>query len=83
MASQDDIAKHIGISQGSVSKFVKQGVFPAAKRGEFDLDQCRVAYVRYMRGQIALRGAKRIGVLRLLNDNPATCPVCNREVCDL
>jgi hypothetical protein len=52
MASQDDIANHLLISQQLVSKLVRKKVFPAADRGDYDIDACRVAYFRYLRGQI-------------------------------
>jgi len=82
MASQQDIARHLGLSQGWVSKLVTDGVLPQAERGEYDLDRARLAYIRYERGRIAVRGAERIGAAKELEHAPGHCPVCNKPNAD-
>lgn len=58
MASQQDIADHLGISQSAVSALVRADVFEKRPRGGFDLDECRTAYLRRLREEAAGRAAQ-------------------------
>ena len=64
MATQKQIADHLDLSSRWVSKLTKDGVLPSSKgRGGYDLDACRVAYIRYLRGvttgQVTESGEKK------------------------
>jgi phage terminase Nu1 subunit (DNA packaging protein) len=51
MANQKDIAEHLDLTDRRVRGLMKEGVLPASKGpGGYDLDSCRVAYIRYLRG---------------------------------
>ena len=51
MATQQDIADHLDLTTRWVRKLVKEGVLPSSKgRGGYDLEACRMAYIRYLRG---------------------------------
>ena len=51
MATQAEIAQHLDIDARHVRRLIKQGVLPAGKgHGGLDLDACRLAYIRYLRG---------------------------------
>ena len=51
MATQREVADNIDLSDRQVRTLLKQGILPAGKgTGGLDLDSCRVAYIRYLRG---------------------------------
>jgi phage terminase Nu1 subunit (DNA packaging protein) len=51
MATQKKVAEHIDLSSRRVRELIKDGVLPASKgTGGLDVDACRLAYVRYLRG---------------------------------
>lgn len=51
MATQVEVARHIDLSDRQVRTLVTDGVLPASKgAGGLDLDACRLAYIRYLRG---------------------------------
>lgn len=51
MATQVEIAKHLDLSDRQVRNLLSEGVLPGSKgRGGFDIDACREAYIRYLRG---------------------------------
>lgn len=51
MATQKEIAAHLDLSTRWISELVKEGVLPSSKgRGGYDVDACRLAYIRYLRG---------------------------------
>lgn len=51
MATQKQVADHLDLSERQIRRLVKSGVLPAAKGpGGLKLDDCRLAYVRYLRG---------------------------------
>ncbi|MVW75384.1 terminase small subunit [Pseudomonas xionganensis] len=51
MATQVEVAQHIDLSDRQVRTLVADGVLPASKgAGGLDLDACRLAYIRYLRG---------------------------------
>lgn len=58
MASQADLGDHLDLDQSSVSDLVRRGVFPKAARGAYDLNACRVAYIRHLREQAAGRAGR-------------------------
>jgi len=52
MATQADIAKHLDLSDRRVRVLIKEGILPGSKgTGGLDLDSCRVAYIRHLRGK--------------------------------
>ncbi|HQT86257.1 MULTISPECIES: hypothetical protein [Acidiphilium] len=61
MATQTEVATHLGISQQAVAKLVDMGIFPRTPRRGLDLDQCRVAYLGRLREEAAGRAAQGDG----------------------
>ena len=58
MATQRQVADHLGVSQPVVAKLVAAGVFlPTGARGGLDLDACRKAYLSRLREEAAGRAA--------------------------
>lgn len=50
MAIQKEVAKHLDMTTRQVRNLVSSGVLPPAKPGGYDIESCRVAYIRYLRG---------------------------------
>ena len=51
MASQEDVARHLDLTSRRVRDLVYSGVLPSSKgKGGYDVDGCRIAYIRYLRG---------------------------------
>ena len=51
MSTQQEVAAHLDLSSRRVRQMIADGIFPAGKgSGGLNLDDCRVAYVRYLRG---------------------------------
>lgn len=51
MATQVDVAAHIDLSDRQVRTLLADGVLPGSKGpGGLDVDACRLAYIRYLRG---------------------------------
>jgi len=51
MSTQIEIAVYLDLSERRVRFLLTSGVLPTSKgRGGYDLDICRVAYIRYLRG---------------------------------
>jgi len=50
MATQTEISGHLDISDRHLRRLIKVGVFPPSKAGGYDIDACRFAYIRYLRG---------------------------------
>lgn len=64
MATQSDLATHLDLSQQAVSKLKNNGIITAgAGRSGYDLDACRVAYIRHLRQGAAGRDSARAGSL--------------------
>lgn len=55
MATQQELAEHLDLSQPSIAVLVKAGVFEAAARGGLNIDACRIAYIRHLRDSAAGR----------------------------
>lgn len=52
MATQLEVAEHLDITDRQVRSLLQSGVLPGSKgRGGYDLDDCRLAYIRNLRGQ--------------------------------
>jgi len=52
MATQREVAEHLDLTDRNVRYLLQSGVIPASKgRGGYNLDDCRMAYIRYIRGQ--------------------------------
>jgi hypothetical protein len=56
-ASANQCGAHLDLSRVRVVQLVNEGALPRNKDGSFDLDECRVAYIRYLRSEDR-RGAK-------------------------
>jgi phage terminase Nu1 subunit (DNA packaging protein) len=56
-ASANACGLHLDLSRVRVVQLVDEGVLPRNKDGSFDLDACRIAYIRYLRSEDR-RGAK-------------------------
>lgn len=64
MANQTELAAHLDVSQQTVSKLKSKGVLPARdRRSGFDLDVCRLAYIRHLRTSAAGRDSTKPGSL--------------------
>ena len=51
MATQVEVATHLDLSDRQVRNLLADGVLPASKgTGGLDIDACRLAYIRYLRG---------------------------------
>ena len=65
MATQSEIASHIDLSTRQISNLLKRGILPPAiARGGLNIDACRLAYIRY------LRGMGRNQISELSDDDP-------------
>jgi len=52
MATQTEVGIHLDLSERHVRRLVRQGVLPGSKgHGGYNLDDCRLAYIRYQRTQ--------------------------------
>ena len=49
MPSQADAAAHLDLSPVRLRALIREGVLPAQRRGDFDVDELRIAYIRYLR----------------------------------
>lgn len=53
MATQYEVATHLDLSDRQVRNLVTDGILPASKgKGGMDLEACRMAYIRYLRGAV-------------------------------
>lgn len=68
MATQRQIAQHLDIAQQTVSDLVKRDVFPDAGRGQYEVDACRIAYIRHLRGIAAGRAGDGDSDLSLVEE---------------
>ncbi|MAX91755.1 MAG: DNA packaging protein [Pseudomonas sp.] len=51
MATQVEVAAHLDLSDRQVRNLLTDGVLPSSKgAGGLDVDACRLAYIRYLRG---------------------------------
>ena len=54
MSTQVQVGKHLDLDQARVSRLIRDGILPPSKpRIGLDLDDCRIAYIRYLRGKAA------------------------------
>ena len=58
MAKLTEVAEHLDLSTTRIHGLLKAGILPKAGRAAYDLDACRVAYIRYIREIAAGRGSK-------------------------
>ncbi len=66
MATNDEVANHLGISPTRVSQLKSAGILPEARRRANNLTACRVAYLEHLREVAAGRGSKDGGGLDLV-----------------
>jgi len=57
MATQHEVAQHLGISQKMVADMVAMGQLDKKPRGQYDLDECRKQYIERLRETAAGRAA--------------------------
>ena len=51
MAIQKEVAEHLDLTDRQVRNLISEGVLPSSKgKGGLSLDECRTAYIRYLRG---------------------------------
>ena len=56
MATQNELAAHLGVSAKAVGDLIGKGVIKRAEgRGQYDLDECRKLYISHIREQAAGR----------------------------
>jgi len=88
MATQQEIAEHLDLSERSVRELLDKGVLPPARRGGLDRDACRVGYIRHLRSVAAGRGgisqqedltAERARLAREQADHVAIRNACARK----
>ncbi len=58
MATNDEVANHLGISPTRVSQLKSAGILPEARRRANNLTACRRAYLEHLREIAAGRGSK-------------------------
>lgn len=51
--TQAALAKHLDLTIRSIQEMVQRGIFPRSAPGQVDIDECRVAYIRHLRGVAA------------------------------
>lgn len=57
MATMNEIARHLGVTPKYIGDLVAEGVFERRGRGEYDLNECREAYIKKLREAAAGRAA--------------------------
>lgn len=51
MATQAEVGQHLDVTDRTIRDLLTRGVLPPSKgRGSYDIDACRVAYIRHLRG---------------------------------
>lgn len=63
-ASANQCGTHLDLSRVRIVQLVNEGALPRNDDGSFDLDACRVAYIRYLRSEDR-RGAKSVTASRV------------------
>ena len=58
MAKLTEVAEHLDLSTTRIHQLVKAGILPKSGRAAYDLTDCRIAYIRYIREIAAGRGSK-------------------------
>jgi hypothetical protein len=58
------LGKHLDVSNQWIGKLVKQGILPKLADGTFDLDRCRIAYIRHLRKEADRRFDKSAAASR-------------------
>jgi phage terminase Nu1 subunit (DNA packaging protein) len=57
MATQAQVAAHLGVSAKYINDLIGKGVIPYAAKGKYDIDACRKAYIEHIREQAAGRAS--------------------------
>jgi len=57
MATQAEVAAHLGVSAKYISDLIGKGVLKRAAVGKYDIDACRKAYIEHIREQAAGRAS--------------------------
>ena len=67
MSTVPEVAAHLDLSMDRVRQLQRAGILPRAAKGELDIDECRVLYIRNLRAGATGRGvaASEEGILDL------------------
>ena len=57
MATQAQVAAHLGVSAKYINDLIGKGVIAYAAKGKYDIDACRKAYIEHIREQAAGRAS--------------------------
>lgn len=57
MATQVEVSKHLGVSTTVISDLTGRGVLEKTGRNGYDLEQCRLAYLKHLRDAASGRAA--------------------------
>ena len=83
MATNDEVASHLGISPTRVSELKSAGILPEARRRANDLNTCREVYLEHLREVAAGRMAKDGGGVDLVTERArlarAQAEKCERQ----
>ena len=83
MATNDEVASHLGISPTRVSELKSAGILPEARRRANDLNTCREVYLEHLREVAAGRMAKDGGGIDLVTERArlarAQAAKCERQ----
>lgn len=55
MATQVEVSKHLGVSTTIISDLTGRGILEKTGRGGYDLEKCRLQYLKHLRDQAAGR----------------------------
>ncbi|PWC86059.1 hypothetical protein TSH100_13875 [Azospirillum sp. TSH100] len=64
MATQEEVAAYLDLTDRSVRELRDKGVFQDNGRGGLDLDDCRIAYIQHLRERAAGRNADQDDTLK-------------------
>ena len=68
MATQHEVAEHLGLTERMIRKLVADSILPTVVRGTLDLDEARHAYIKYLR-----KSARTRNLVKTF-PNSADCP---------
>lgn len=57
-ANVSQVAKFVNLDERRVQQLVKEGVFPRARRGQYNLSKCAAAYIRYLQSVLEKKGVR-------------------------
>jgi terminase small subunit / prophage DNA-packing protein len=63
MATQEEVARHLDLTSRRVRQLIDEGVLPKRGKDGWDLDACRVLYLRHLRSLASGHGGKQAEML--------------------